>query len=245
MSSKQLKSFLEQQSPGLCVLQRFVKPKGSKATVARVIWSSTKPTYAYIISNKKATTDVTEKEAAKRLLTNTEQPQMLNFFKMQGKSVIILNEYISEIVKYLQNAYKIKFKEFIADFVNGNQATIDREETTTPPQPPQPPSTSDAAEGDGTGETQTTAAPVKQKQEPSFVDRLSKPVSRTNTLEEETWWFIQVKGMVIDDSKKATVQQTHIPEGEEYGARPSSAVRLMIYNINIFRREEAKQITLN
>ena len=187
---------------------------------------------------------MSEKETAKRLLTNTEQPQMLQFFKMRGKSVEVLSYYINEMVRYLQNVHKIKFKEFIADFINGKQAPLN-EKSEPAPQPTSPQTTdNDAAAVDTTTITQSVA-PTK-KQDLTFAERLSKPIERPAAVNDEIWWFVQVKGIVLDDTKRPkTAPVVQHMDGDEFAiARPISAVCLPnvpCFFIYLFFAEGKKQ----
>eukprot|EP00818_Percolomonas_sp_WS_P000370 CAMPEP_0117441816 /NCGR_PEP_ID=MMETSP0759-20121206/3829_1 /TAXON_ID=63605 /ORGANISM="Percolomonas cosmopolitus, Strain WS" /LENGTH=1043 /DNA_ID=CAMNT_0005233681 /DNA_START=171 /DNA_END=3302 /DNA_ORIENTATION=+ len=119
LNAKQLKTTLENQSRGKVVFQRFVKAKGPKATITRVCWRRDAPSFAYMLSNKKSFDDPSIKEAVFRLLTNTEEPQSINIFKLKGPAIKELMNQVHQLVLYSERYGKprAKFSEFVCDFI--------------------------------------------------------------------------------------------------------------------------------
>jgi hypothetical protein len=119
LNTKQVTELLENPSQGTCVFQRYVKCKGSKACIARIIWSNTLPCTGYMISNKKNMFDMSEKEPAKRLLINTDIINSLHIYKMNGSAVAELERTTGMIAKYVQNCTrpKITISEMACDFI--------------------------------------------------------------------------------------------------------------------------------
>jgi len=119
LNSKQLKTTLENQSRGKVVFQRFIKAKGPKATITRICWKREGQSYAYMLSNKKSYTDMSIKEAKFRLLTNTEEDQSVNVFKLKGPAIKQLTAQTRKLVNFIEAKVHPKsvFEEFVADFI--------------------------------------------------------------------------------------------------------------------------------
>jgi LMBR1 domain-containing protein 1 len=119
LNAKQFKAVLESISPGQVLFQKYIKCKGPKACIARVIYGGQKPCYGYMISNKKSTQDTSEKEMTKRLLINTENPNSLSIYKMTKSALAELVSVTENLVRYTQNTQKprVTFHEFVADFI--------------------------------------------------------------------------------------------------------------------------------
>nr|CAG4707649.1 unnamed protein product [Naegleria fowleri] len=119
LSVKQLMTVLDTQTTGVCAYQRYVKSCGSKASIARILWSCHKPVSGYVISNIKTTTDMSEKEPSNRLLTSTENINNIDIFQLKTAALRELGEQIRSLVKYLEGLpnLKCKFESLAADFI--------------------------------------------------------------------------------------------------------------------------------
>jgi hypothetical protein len=52
LNTKQVKDLLDNPSQGVVLFQRYVKGKGSKACLNRIVWNSVSPCTGYMLSNK-------------------------------------------------------------------------------------------------------------------------------------------------------------------------------------------------
>ena len=119
LNVKQLLSVLDGQISGMCVFQRYVKSCGSKPSVARIIWSSSKQLTGYVISNKKSTMESSEKDPSNRFLTNSENLNSLDIFQLRTAALRDLGGQVINLVKYLESLpkLKLKFETFAVDFI--------------------------------------------------------------------------------------------------------------------------------
>ena len=127
-------------SAALCAIQGFVRCKGPRAVIYRLIWRKKKNPYAFCIVNevnfvnmkKKRHDDVpmtddaieqllTRSHCATSDVTNRGSLPALNVFEILGKALNPILEETIKIVKYVEKKEcdygKVKFEEFVADFI--------------------------------------------------------------------------------------------------------------------------------
>lgn len=106
-------------TPGVFVVQRFIKCKGPNAFVTRAVWKANKPPQAWVITNKTSYFDPDPNQ--------TENDKYItNIKKKLGSSIVHSNGgYVAEqtcsivhkIVKFLQKSTGVFFDEMVCDFI--------------------------------------------------------------------------------------------------------------------------------
>ena len=127
-------------SASLCAVQGFIRCKGPRAVIYRLIWRKRKNPYAFCIVNevnfanmkKKRHDDapmtddaieqmLTRSHCATSDVTNRGSLPALNVFEILGKALNPILEETKKIVKYVERKDsdygRVKFEEFVGDFI--------------------------------------------------------------------------------------------------------------------------------
>lgn len=111
------------------VIQKFIRPKGPNAFVARVCWRRQKPPYTWMITNK-----VTFREQEKgpykncteneRFATHPSIPLHCSLIKAEGdKNYKEIIEKTEEIAKFIERNTNLKMEELATDFIRDPAGT--------------------------------------------------------------------------------------------------------------------------
>ncbi|KRX09079.1 hypothetical protein PPERSA_01966 [Pseudocohnilembus persalinus] len=117
-----------QEQAGTQVIQKFVKANGPKAFICRTCWRKGQNPYSWIITNKSdfyPNDNIPNYSSKKGQLKDSQkylvQPRQMGsatiVYTCRGNFVEQTVPYIQNILRYLDIQIKVRFKEFIADFI--------------------------------------------------------------------------------------------------------------------------------
>lgn len=103
---------------GTSVVQKYVKPIGSKAFVVRAVWRKDNKHYSYVISNKASMYDPEKINESVKFITHPATYGSCTIVETKrGRYIDDTIPYLLNIAKFLWTVLKAKFTEIVGDFI--------------------------------------------------------------------------------------------------------------------------------